>query len=70
MYLLLHPKALRNEHLVSKITDYIKNLKETDILVVKIKNLELTDGSRHILARENLKEILKSIAEKNRKRSY
>ena len=67
MYLLLHPKALRNEHLVSKITDYIKNLKETDILVVKIKNLELTDGSRHILARENLKEILKSIAEKKQK---
>lgn len=66
-YLLLHPKVLRNDHLVFEIIEYIKKLKEIDVLVLKIKNLELTDGSKHILPRENLKEILKSIAEKKQK---
>lgn len=63
-YLLLYPRVLRNDHLVYNIIEYIKSLKEIDILILKIKNLELTDGSKHVLPRENLKEILKSISEK------
>lgn len=62
-YLLLNPKALRNDHLILEIIEYIKELK-TDILVLKIKNLELTDGSKHVLPRENLKELLKAISDK------
>lgn len=65
-YLLIHPKILRNDVLVLKIIEYLKELK-VDVLVFKIKNLELTDGSKHVLPRENLKEILKAISEKKQK---
>lgn len=65
-YLLLHPSVLRNEYLVYEIIEYIKDLK-VDILLFKVKNLELTDGSKHVRPRENLKEILKIIAEKKQK---
>jgi hypothetical protein len=65
-YILLSPIVLRNEYLIVEIIEYIKNLK-VDILLFKVKNLELTDGSKHVRPRENMMEILKSIAEKKQK---
>lgn len=65
-YILLSPTVLRNEYLIVEIIEYIKNLK-VDILLFKVKNLELTDGSKHVRPRENMMEILKSTAEKKQK---
>ena len=65
-YLLLHPSILKEDYIVDAITEYIKSLRGADILVLKIKNLDVTGGSSHAWSRENLKEILKSILEKKR----
>lgn len=66
-YLLLHPSALRDESVVYGITEYIESLRGIDILVLKIKNLDVTGGSNHIVPREHLKEILTSISKKKQK---
>lgn len=64
-YLPLNQSVLWNEPLVFGIIEYIKGL-DTDILVIKIKNLHLTDGSRHSKPRELLKNILEEIAKKKK----
>lgn len=65
-YLSLSQSVLWNQPLISGIIDYIETL-DADILVIKIKNLHLTDGSRHSKPRELLKSILEVIAKKKEK---
>ena len=45
-YLLLSQFALWNENVTNSIVNYIEKI-SPDILVIKVKNLHLTDGSKH-----------------------
>jgi hypothetical protein len=62
-YLLLSPTVLRNDLLLVDIIDYIQRLK-ADIIVIKVKNLRLTDGSTHAKPRESMRLISETVANK------
>ena len=59
-YLLLKKSALRNDWLVDEIVRYIEEL-EVDVLVIKIKNLKLTEPN-DMLPRESYRRILESVS--------
>ena len=55
--------SLKKEVVVNEICDYIAGLK-SDVLVLKVKNLQLTDPSNNAKQREMLASILRTIAKK------
>lgn len=65
-YLPLSMSALKNSSVVDAIIDYIRKLKNADILVVKVKNLKITDPSVNSKQRELFAEILQQIALKKK----
>jgi len=64
-YLSINSSALRSSSIVGAIIDYINKV-ICDILVIKVKNLHLTDGSRHTKPREFFAAILKAISLKKK----
>jgi|CXWL01.1.fsa_nt_gi hypothetical protein len=62
-YIVISLSALRNTSTVETIIDYISRL-NADILVMKVKNLKLTDPSSNAKQRELFAKILKQISKK------
>lgn len=62
-YILLSSSVLRNDSLIQDIVDYVQTVK-ADIIVLKVKNLHLTDGSTHARPREGMREILRALAQR------
>ncbi len=65
-YIVLSLTALRNSSVVDAIVGYISRIK-SDILVMKIKNIKLTDPSTNAKQREFTSNILEQISKKKQK---
>ena len=62
-YIPIHMESLRKESVVDEICNYISRLK-SDVLVMKVKNIHLTDPSKNTKQRELFANICLTIAKK------